>query len=50
MFSFVTVLWFFDLVDEKEVYEPLVEGSGGIQDAGWETYWGKEEYIMITVK
>lgn len=33
----------YDLVDETE-------GTGGIQVAGWETYWGKEEDMKIKMK
>lgn len=40
----------FDLVDEKKVCDLLEEGNGGIQDAGWETYWGKEEDMKMTMK
>lgn len=40
----------FDLVDEKEACDPLEGGIGGIQDAGWETYWGKEADMKITIK
>lgn len=47
-----------ELVGDKEASDPLEEGmktwmvDGGTHtyDAGWETYWGKEEDMKITFK
>lgn len=38
----------FNQGEVKEVFAPPEEGAGGIQDTGWETYWGKE--MKSTVK
>lgn len=32
---------YFFIVDGNRVNDLLIEGQEGIQDAGWETYWGK---------
>lgn len=38
-----------DLVDEQEMCDPLEEATGGFQDSGWETYWGKNEDIYLYI-
>lgn len=37
-------------VDEKEECDLPEGGKGGIQDTGWETYWGEEEEDIKTVQ
>lgn len=50
----VCALWFFHLVDVREVCDPPEEGAGGAQAACWETYWGNKDmrpswvYIQCT--
>lgn len=34
-------------VDEKEECDLPEGGKGGIQDAGWETYWGEEDMKTV---
>ncbi|KAM9349751.1 trimethylguanosine synthase [Symphorus nematophorus] len=34
-------------VDEKEVCDPVEEGTAGIQDAGWETYWAQQGEALL---
>ncbi|XP_044074320.1 trimethylguanosine synthase [Siniperca chuatsi] len=34
-------------IDEKEACDPLWEGAGGIQDAGWETYWAQQGEALL---
>ncbi|GAA6231450.1 trimethylguanosine synthase [Lates japonicus] len=33
--------------DEKEVCDPREGGTGGIQDAGWETYWAEQGEALL---
>lgn len=51
MFFSVVMLFHTDLFyldDESGMCDPVEEGTGGIQDAGWETYWGKDDDMRIT--
>ncbi|XP_035490132.2 trimethylguanosine synthase [Scophthalmus maximus] len=34
-------------VNEEEVCDPLEEGGGGVQDAGWETYWAQQGESLL---
>ncbi|KAM6989168.1 trimethylguanosine synthase [Tautogolabrus adspersus] len=36
-----------DTADQKEVSDPLEEGTRGIQDAGWETYWAQQGEALL---
>ncbi|XP_026231051.1 trimethylguanosine synthase [Anabas testudineus] len=33
--------------DEKEMYDPLEEETGGMQDPGWETYWAQQGEALL---
>ncbi|XP_034468582.1 trimethylguanosine synthase [Hippoglossus hippoglossus] len=34
-------------VEERQVCDSLEEGAGGIQDAGWETYWAQQGEALL---